>query len=99
MKGKERQEKYTNNSRRFQEFNIGDKILLSTAHIKDDINKNRPKKKLNPKYIGPYESIEKLSPVVYKLDLPNTLKIHPVFHISLLKLTRNHLKSLIEPYL
>ena len=47
MKAKERQEKYANNSRRFQEFNIGDKVLLSNTYIKDDINKNHSKKKLS----------------------------------------------------
>ncbi len=44
------------------------------------------KKKLTPKYIGPYEIIDKISSTVYKLKLPNNLHIHPVFHISLIKL-------------
>jgi hypothetical protein len=86
LQAKERQEKYANQNRQHQEFEVGNQVMLSTAHIQDDINRRRPKKKLNPKFIGPYTIIEKLSSVVYKLDLPSSMKIHPVFHISLLKL-------------
>jgi hypothetical protein len=37
------------------------------------------------KYTGPYKIIEKISDVVYRLELPPTLHVHPVFHISRLK--------------
>ena len=44
------------------------------------------KGKLSPRFIGPYEVIEKVSPVVYKLALPLELeKIHNVFHVSMLR--------------
>ena len=39
-----------------------------------------------PRYIGPYEIIEKLNPVAYCLDLPVELEhVHNVFHISQLR--------------
>ena len=42
--------------------------------------------KLSPRYIGPYEIIEKLNPIAYRLDLPVELEhVHNVFHISLLR--------------
>ncbi|GJR33323.1 reverse transcriptase [Tanacetum coccineum] len=42
--------------------------------------------KLNPKYYGPFQIIAKVGQVAYKLLMPATSQIHPVFHISLLKL-------------
>ncbi|XP_021755860.1 uncharacterized protein LOC110721049 [Chenopodium quinoa] len=41
------------------------------------------KGKLSPKYIGPYEIIQKVRKVAYKLDLLNELeRVHHVFHVS-----------------
>jgi len=81
----ERQTKYANESRRDEIYQKGMKVLLSTANIHDEINKGRPTKKLNPRWIGPYEIIDVISTTAYKLQLPSNLRIHPVFHISLLK--------------
>ena len=80
------QTKYANEHRRHQEFKVGDKVLLSSKHIQNPTDKRRPAQKLTPRFIGPYNVIGIVSPVAYKLELPNTLKIHPVFHVSLLKL-------------
>ncbi len=85
MIAQERQAKYANQHRRYKEYKIGDKILLSTQHINTPIDKYRPTKKLAPKYMGPYTISAVISATTYKLDLPANLKIHPVFHISLLK--------------
>jgi hypothetical protein len=85
MIAQERQVKYANQNRRFEEYKVGDKVLLSTRHITTPIDKNRPTKKLSPKYMGPYTIIAEVSMTAFKLDLPENLKIHPVFHVSLLK--------------
>ena len=34
---------------------------------------------------GPFEIVGKVGKVSYRLDLPDTLKIHPIFHVSMLK--------------
>ena len=44
------------------------------------------KGKLSPRFIGPYEVIEKVGPVAYRLALRLELeKIHNVFHVSMLR--------------
>ena len=42
----------------------------------------RQNKKLAPTYFGPYEIIIRIGPFGYKLPLPDTATLHPVFHVS-----------------
>ena len=67
------------------EYKVGDKVLLSTQNINTPVDKERPTRKLSPRYIGPYKIIAEISKTAYKLELPTDLRIHPVFHVSLLK--------------
>jgi len=44
------------------------------------------KGKLSPRYIGPFEILERVGNVAYRLELPEELKgVHPVFHVSMLR--------------
>ncbi|KAL0411196.1 UNVERIFIED_CONTAM: Transposon Tf2-11 polyprotein, partial [Sesamum latifolium] len=46
--------------------------------------------KLSPRYIGPYEIIERIGPLAYRLALPMELsQIHDVFHVSMLRRYRS----------
>ena len=60
----------------------GDQVWLSTCNLRLAC----PSKKLAPKFIGPFPVKRKLNEVSYELYLPDSLRIHPVFHVSLLKL-------------
>jgi hypothetical protein len=63
-------------------FQEGDKVWLSTEHLKLH---NQPSRKFQQRYIGPYSIISKISEVAYEIDLPNTMNCHNVFHISKLR--------------
>lgn len=83
----ERQARYANQQRREITFSVGDKVWLSTAHLNlvgADSHLNRTNKLLG-KYVGPYAIKKVVSPVAYELELPASMKIHPVFHVSKLK--------------
>ena len=42
--------------------------------------------KLSPRYIGPYEIVEKVGPLAYRLAIPVVLsRVHDVFHVSMLR--------------
>ena len=47
--------------------------------------------KLSPRFIGPYEVIESVGPIAYRLALPPNLeKIHNVLHVSMLRRYRSY---------
>ena len=41
--------------------------------------------KLAPKYYGPYKVLQKIGSMDYKLELPSSSRVHPIFHVSCLK--------------
>ena len=59
----------------------GDKVWL----IRKNIKTKRPSDKLDHKKLGPFKIDKVVGPVNYRLKLPRTMNIHPVFHISLLE--------------
>ncbi|XP_012435375.2 uncharacterized protein LOC105761995 [Gossypium raimondii] len=67
------------------EFAVGDRVLLKVSPWKKVLRFSR-KGKLSPRFIGPYEVIERIGLVAYRLALPPELeKIHNVFHVSMLR--------------
>jgi hypothetical protein len=80
-----RQKSYFDKRRKPLQFNVGDHVYLRVSPTKG-IQRFGIKGKLAPRYIGPYEIIEKCGPVAYRLRLPSQLAaIHNMFHVSQLK--------------
>jgi hypothetical protein len=63
-------------------FEEGDEVWLNIKNIRLQEGLNH--KFLGP-YVGPFKVLEKKFPNIYKLKLPKNLKVHPTFHVSLLK--------------
>ena len=63
-------------------------MCTKNLKIKGD-DQNWARHKLLPRYIGPYPTTHVINPVAMKLDLPDSTKIHPVFHISMLKMHKD----------
>ena len=63
---------------------VGDEVLLSTRNLLVQVVAGFSRK-LGPLYYGPFIVLEKLS-LAYRLDLPQHIRVHSVFYVSLLKL-------------
>ena len=71
--------------RRPLEFNVGDYVFLKISPTKGVIRFGA-RGKLNPRYVGPFEALERIGEVAYRLTLPSSLEgIHNVLHISQLR--------------
>ncbi|GKE93796.1 hypothetical protein Tco_1574891, partial [Tanacetum coccineum] len=67
------------------EFQVGDHVMLKVSPRKGIFLFGK-RGKLNPRYVRPFKILEQISPVAYKLELPEELSnVHNTFHISNLK--------------
>ena len=67
-------------------FQVGDEVWLDARHIKT----KRPSRKLDWKKLGRFTIKRVISKYAYELNLPASMKIHPVFHVSLLEPVSQH---------
>ncbi|XP_070023426.1 uncharacterized protein [Nicotiana sylvestris] len=64
---------------------VGEKVLLKVSPMKG-VMIFRKKRKLSPRFIGPFEVLRRIGEVAYELALPPILSsVHPVFHVSMLQ--------------
>ncbi|GJX80176.1 putative reverse transcriptase domain-containing protein [Tanacetum coccineum] len=90
---RDRQKSYAVKRRKPLEFSVGDFVLLKVSPWKGVVCFGK-KGKLAPRFVGPFDIIEKVGHVAYRLDLPDELNgVHDTFHMSNLK------KCLADPTL
>ena len=90
-----RQKKYADAYRSELQFNVGDKVWLSSKNIpvKGDIGA----RKLYPLWIGPFPVTAKVGQVSYQLQIPEHYKMHNTFHVQLLKPVYDNLAGMAAP--
>ncbi|GKB82144.1 putative reverse transcriptase domain-containing protein [Tanacetum coccineum] len=82
---RDRQKSYADNRRKPIQFSVGDKVLLKVSPRKGVVHIGK-RSKLSPRYVGPFEVVERVGHVAYRLRLSQELVgIHDTFHMLNLK--------------
>jgi len=80
-----RMKKYADLKRTERTFNVGDMVYLKFQPYRQATLGVRHNLKLTTKFYDPYLILEKIGETAYKLQLPPSANIHPIFHVSQLK--------------
>ncbi|KAA0025802.1 pol protein [Cucumis melo var. makuwa] len=80
-----RHKSYADVRRKTLEFEVGDMVFLKVAPMKGVLRFEK-KGKLSPRFVGPFEILERIGPVAYRLALPPSFSaVHDVLHVSMLR--------------
>ena len=75
---------YVDKHRVNKEFSVGDHVYLRVRAKKSSL-KLGSCTKLSPRYCGPFEVLETIGPVAYRIAFPANTRDHNIFHVSFLK--------------
>eukprot|EP00253_Pinus_taeda_P011507 PITA_11507 len=80
----DRQKNFVDRKRRFKEFQVGDHVYIRIQAKRSTLQWSGCAK-LAPRYCGPFQILARVGPVAYQLALPSHIRVHNVFHVSVLK--------------
>lgn len=81
-RAKERMKWQADKKRSERQFQIGDMVFLKIQPYVQSSLAPRANQKLSFKFYGPFQVLDRIGSVAFKLQLPPTTSIHPVFHES-----------------
>ncbi|KOM57180.1 hypothetical protein LR48_Vigan11g021200 [Vigna angularis] len=85
LRAQHQMKKFADKKRRFMQFEVGEWVFIKLRPHRQVTIARRINQKLAPWYYGPFLVVEKKGEVSYKVQLPESAKVHPVFHVSQLK--------------
>nr|GEV71841.1 reverse transcriptase [Tanacetum cinerariifolium] len=65
-----------------RQFEVDEWVYLKLQPYKKVSIKQGQQHKLSPKYYGPFKVAKRIGEVAYRLELPSSSQIHPIFYIS-----------------
>ena len=84
QKAQDRYKKYADDYHRNVTFDEGDQVFLRVPDHSQTL-KTGLVPKLSPQFWGPFKVLKKVIQLAYKLELPETSRVHPIFHVSHLR--------------
>ena len=91
-----RQKSYHDRRRKDLEFEVGDHVFLRVT-LWTGVGRALKSRKLTPRFIGPFDILQRVGPVAYQVALPPSLSnLHSVFHVSQLRKYVHDLSNVIE---
>jgi hypothetical protein len=85
IRAKERMKRQADKGRSERVFQVGEWVFLKAQPYVQSSLAPRANQKFSFKFFGPFQVLARIGAVAYKLKLPATTLVHPVFHVSKLK--------------